>query len=78
MGQLEGKVALVTGAARGQGRSHAIRLAEEGADVIIVDLCAKPATTKYRGATEDELQETARHIEKFGQRAHVAVATCGR
>ncbi|SED32670.1 mycofactocin-coupled SDR family oxidoreductase [Rhodococcus koreensis] len=74
MGQLEGKVALVTGAARGQGRSHAIRLAEEGADVIIVDLCAKPATTKYRGATEDELQETARHIEKFGQRAHVAVA----
>ena len=74
MGQLEGKVALVTGAARGQGRSHAIRLAEEGADVIIVDICAKPATTKYRGATEDELQETARHIEKFGRRAHVAVA----
>jgi len=74
MGQLEGKVALVTGAARGQGRSHAIRLAEEGADVIIVDICSKPATTKYRGATEDELQETARHIEKFGQRAHVAVA----
>jgi SDR family mycofactocin-dependent oxidoreductase len=74
MGQLEGKVALVTGAARGQGRSHAIRLAEEGADVIIVDICGKPATTKYRGATEDELRETARHIEKFGRRAHVAVA----
>ncbi|NGP08108.1 mycofactocin-coupled SDR family oxidoreductase [Rhodococcus sp. 14C212] len=74
MGQLEGKVALVTGAARGQGRSHAVRLAEEGADVIVVDICAKPATTKYRGATEDELQETARHIEKLGQRTHVAVA----
>ena len=43
MGLLEGKVAFVTGAARGQGRSHAIRLAQEGADIIAVDACATPA-----------------------------------
>ncbi|MGW0039150.1 mycofactocin-coupled SDR family oxidoreductase [Gordonia sp. NPDC003376] len=73
MKSLEGKVALVTGAARGQGRSHAIRLAEEGADVIALDICAKPATTTYRGSTPDELDETARHIEKAGRRAHTAV-----
>ncbi|MFF0815128.1 mycofactocin-coupled SDR family oxidoreductase [Rhodococcus sp. NPDC003318] len=74
MGMLDGKVALVTGAARGQGRSHAVRLAEEGADVIIVDLCSKPDTTTYRGATEAELKETASMIESAGRRAHVAVA----
>ncbi|MFT4045041.1 MAG: SDR family NAD(P)-dependent oxidoreductase, partial [Gordonia sp. (in: high G+C Gram-positive bacteria)] len=74
MGQLDGKVALVTGAARGQGRSHAVRLAEEGADVIAIDLCAKPDTTTYRGATPEDLEETARFIEKTGRRAVTAVA----
>lgn len=74
MGQLEGKVALVTGAARGQGRSHAIRLAEEGADIIAIDICQKPATTPYHGSTEEDLAETVRHIEKFDRRAHAVVA----
>ncbi|MBM7369001.1 mycofactocin-coupled SDR family oxidoreductase [Gordonia hydrophobica] len=74
MGQLDNKVALVTGAARGQGRSHAIRLAEEGADIIAIDLCAKVDTTEYRGSTVEELDETARYVEKAGQRAVTAVA----
>ena len=46
-GRVEGKVAFVTGAARGQGRSHAIRLAEEGADIIAVDLCGQIDTVPY-------------------------------
>lgn len=74
MGNLDGKVALVTGAARGQGRSHAIKLAEEGADIIAIDLCAKPDTTTYRGATPEELDETARFVEKTGRRAFTAIA----
>ncbi|WP_433502549.1 mycofactocin-coupled SDR family oxidoreductase [Pseudonocardia halophobica] len=68
MGQLYGKVALVTGAARGQGRSHAIRLAEEGADVIAIDVCAPVETVEYRGATTAELDETAAEIEKLDRR----------
>jgi NAD(P)-dependent dehydrogenase (short-subunit alcohol dehydrogenase family) len=47
MGKLEGKVAFITGAARGQGRSHAIRLASEGADIIAVDLCAQIDSVPY-------------------------------
>lgn len=74
MGQLEGKVALVTGAARGQGRSHAIRLAEEGADIIAIDICQKLTTTPYHGATDEDLAETVRHIEKLDRRAHSVVA----
>ncbi|MEV5649520.1 mycofactocin-coupled SDR family oxidoreductase [Nocardia sp. NPDC052254] len=74
MGQLEGKVALVTGAARGQGRSHAVRLAEEGADIIALDICADIASTAYAGATTDDLDETARLVEKAGRSAHTAVA----
>ncbi|MCE3551443.1 mycofactocin-coupled SDR family oxidoreductase [Pseudonocardia sp. RS11V-5] len=68
MGSLDGKVALVTGAARGQGRSHAIRLAEEGADVIAIDVCAPVETVTYRGATAAELDETAAEIEKLDRR----------
>lgn len=68
MGTLDGKVAFVTGAARGQGRSHAIRLAEDGADLIIMDICHKVSTTDYKGATSDDLAETARHIEKLGRK----------
>ncbi|KAA9151836.1 mycofactocin-coupled SDR family oxidoreductase [Amycolatopsis acidicola] len=68
MGSLDGKVALVTGAARGQGRSHAVRLAHEGADLIILDICGKVPTTAYHGATSADLAETARYIEKAGRK----------
>lgn len=67
-GRLEGKVAIVTGAARGQGRSHAVRMAEEGADIIAVDLCADVATVKYPLGTADDLAETAHTIEKLDRR----------
>ena len=55
MGKLAGKVAFITGAARGQGRSHAICLAREGADIIVVDVCEDVATVPYGGATEADL-----------------------
>ncbi|MEJ2867772.1 mycofactocin-coupled SDR family oxidoreductase [Actinomycetospora sp. OC33-EN08] len=67
MGRLENKVALVTGAARGQGRSHAVRFAEEGADIVAVDVCA-PLDTPYPAATPDDLAETAALVEKTGRR----------
>ena len=57
MGRVEGKVALITGAARGQGRSHARRLAEEGADIIAVDVCRDVETVEYAGATPDDLKK---------------------
>ena len=56
MGILESKVAFITGAARGQGRSHAVRLAEEGADIIAVDLCADMPTVPYPLGTTAELE----------------------
>jgi SDR family mycofactocin-dependent oxidoreductase len=68
MGRFDGKVAFITGAARGQGRSHAVRLASEGADIIAVDLCAGFETIKYRAATPDDLDETVRLVEKEGRR----------
>jgi SDR family mycofactocin-dependent oxidoreductase len=68
MGRVEGKVAFVTGAARGQGRSHAVRLAEEGADIIAVDICQNVATNQYALATPEDLAETARQVEKFDRR----------
>ncbi|MBY0286441.1 MAG: mycofactocin-coupled SDR family oxidoreductase [Mycobacteriaceae bacterium] len=72
MGRVQGKVAFVTGAARGQGRSHAIRLAEEGADIIAVDRCADFATVGYPMATPEDLEETAQFVEKTGQRVVTA------
>lgn len=66
MGQLDGKVAFITGVARGQGRSHALTLAREGADIIGLDLCGKPSTTAYNGATEEDLQETVRLVKETG------------
>ena len=63
-----GKVAFVTGAARGQGRNHAIRLAQEGADVILVDLAKDVDTIGYDMATPDDLAETVRRIETLGRR----------
>jgi SDR family mycofactocin-dependent oxidoreductase len=68
MGRVQGKVAFVTGAARGQGRSHAVRLAEEGADIIAVDLCRDIESIQYPMSTPEDLRETARLVEKQGRR----------
>ena len=68
MGRVEGKVAFVTGAGRGQGRSHAVRLAEEGADIIAIDICEDIATNQYALSSSEDLVETARLVEKFGRR----------
>jgi SDR family mycofactocin-dependent oxidoreductase len=73
-GRVQGKVALITGAARGQGRSHALRLAQEGADIIAVDLCADIATVGYPLAREEDLAETARLVEKLDRRITTHVA----
>jgi SDR family mycofactocin-dependent oxidoreductase len=67
MGRVQGKVAFVTGAARGQGRSHAVRLAEEGADIIAVDICRDIETVGYPLATPEDLEETAKLVEKTGR-----------
>lgn len=69
MGRVEGKVAFITGVARGQGRSHAVRLAEEGADIIGVDACTPVDTMPYPMGTQDDLDETARLVEKTGRKA---------
>ena len=68
MGRMDGKVVLVTGAARGQGRSHALRLAEEGADIIAVDACTDVGSVPYGLATEDDLAETVKQIENLDRR----------
>jgi SDR family mycofactocin-dependent oxidoreductase len=68
MGKLDGKVALITGAARGQGRSHAVRLAEEGADIIAVDICSQIDTVPYPMATPDDLAETVSLVEGLDRR----------
>ncbi|SHL11158.1 SDR family mycofactocin-dependent oxidoreductase [Pseudonocardia thermophila] len=65
-GRVAGRVALITGAARGQGRSHALRLAEEGADVIAIDMCAPIGTVPYPLATPDDLEETAAAVRARG------------
>ena len=67
MGKLDGKVAFITGAARGQGRSHAVLFAEEGADIIAVDLCAGVDTVEYPMATPADLEETVNLVEKQGR-----------
>ena len=66
--RVAGKVALVTGAARGQGRADALRLAQEGADLIVVDVCAPLPSVAYDSATPEDLAETARQIQKTGRR----------
>lgn len=68
-GRVEGKVALITGAARGMGRSHAVVLASEGADVILVDACAAMPNVRYPAATAADLEETVRLVEAAGRRA---------
>jgi len=68
MTRVAGKLALVTGAARGQGRSHAVMLAAEGADIIAVDACADIESNEYPLARPEDLEETARLVEKEGRR----------
>jgi (+)-trans-carveol dehydrogenase len=67
-GRVEGKVAFITGAARGQGRSHAVRLASEGADIIAVDICASIDSVPYPLADEADLKETVRLVEGLGRK----------
>ena len=67
-GRVAGKVAFITGAARGQGRSHALRLAQEGADIIAVDLCGQVGTVPYPMATEADLAETVKEVEALDRR----------
>ena len=68
MGLLDGKVAVVSGAARGQGRAHAVRLAREGADIIAMDICADIQTVHYPLASPEDLDETVAQIERIGRR----------
>jgi SDR family mycofactocin-dependent oxidoreductase len=74
MGLADNKVAFISGVARGQGRSHAVRLAEEGADIIGFDICANDPAVEYPLATPEDLDETAELIGKFGRTAFLRVA----
>src|SRR3954468_12099823 len=74
MGRMDGKVALITGAARGQGRSHALRLAEQGAEIIAVDICEHIDSVPFTMGTSDELAETAKMVENLDRRIVTAVA----
>lgn len=67
-GRVQGKVAFIPGAARGQGRSHAVQLAEEGADIIAVDLCGDVPGTGSPGATEADLAQTVKEVEALDWR----------
>jgi SDR family mycofactocin-dependent oxidoreductase len=73
-GNLEGKVALITGAARGQGRSHAIRLAEDGADIIAIDIARQIASVPYPMATPEDLEITRKEVDALGRRVFTAQA----
>ena len=74
MALLQGKVAIITGAARGQGRSHAEALARDGYDIIAVDRCADIASIPYPLATPDDLDETAGLVKAAGRRVVTAIA----
>ena len=68
MGRMDGKVAVITGAARGQGRAHALRLADEGADIIALDICAPVESAPYAMASPDDLATTAKLVEQHDRR----------
>lgn len=68
MGRLDGKVAVVTGAARGQGRAHAIALAREGATIVAADILEPLNAPRHSASTEEDLAETVRLVEKEDQR----------
>jgi SDR family mycofactocin-dependent oxidoreductase len=72
--RFRGKVAFITGAARGQGRSHAVRLAEEGADIIAVDICHQIDSVPYALSTAEDLAETAALVEKLDRRIVTGIA----
>ena len=74
MGKLDGRVAFITGAGRGQGRAHAVRLAEEGADIIAVDICADLPTLPYSLASADDLEHTAKLVRDIGARVTTKIA----
>src|ERR1700761_7999632 len=74
MGRMTGKVVFITGAGRGQGRAHAVRVADEGGNVIGVDICADISTTSYPMASSEDLAETASLVEKHGGQAVARVA----
>ena len=78
MGKLNGRVALITGAARGQGRSHAILFAQEGADVVLFDAPAEVQSVRYPLGTQADLEETARLVEKEGRRAVIVAGDVRR
>jgi len=68
MGRMDGKVVMITGAARGQGRSHALRLAEEGADIIAVDICDHIDSVPFPMGNADDLAETVKQVENLDRR----------
>ena len=72
MGRLDGKVAVITGAARGQGRSHALRLADEGADIVALDVCRQIDTVPYPMADSDDLVTTVDLVKSRGRRVFAA------
>lgn len=78
MGMLEGKVAFVTGGARGQGRAHAVTCAREGADVVIVDTLEQIATVSYPMATQEDIDETVREVEALDRRIVAVVGDVRR
>jgi (+)-trans-carveol dehydrogenase len=67
-GRVDAKVAFITGAARGQGRSHAVRLAQEGADIIAIDICKPIGNVVYPPSTPDDLAETADLVKRHNRR----------
>jgi SDR family mycofactocin-dependent oxidoreductase len=73
-GRLEGKVAFITGGARGQGRAHAIAMAKEGADIIVIDICAQIESNPYPLATPDDLAETERSVKELGRNVYAKIA----
>jgi NAD(P)-dependent dehydrogenase (short-subunit alcohol dehydrogenase family) len=68
VGNLDGKVVFITGAARGQGRAHAVRLAADGADIIALDICRDIDSIDYPNASPEDLDETIMLVEKEGRR----------
>ena len=77
IGKLDGQVAFITGAARGQGRSHALALAAEGADIIAVDICRQAETVPYPMSTPENLAEKVREVEALDRRVIASQVVSG-